>query len=197
VSGGIASPPSSIWKYETSDSGAWLCLFTIATWLDFGLTQHRVVRLKSTIARRSGQTESAVDKQIKRLSKAGKIKSTGIGWSLAFHNDWGVERPGASPTRAILAAPLQSGVKRGLIGLYSFTDFGHQAPAPAPVWPTAAEVAARTGQTRKAVHDQFRKLSALGLMERDPGGVEGSMLIHQPRGLTVVPGPALAAADLV
>lgn len=96
---------------------------------------------------------------------------------------------------AIAAAPtwvfglsIDSGAWRCLVGLWSYAPFNYKPDPrvadPRPrVWPSREDLAARTGQTVRAIKGQLSKLHKLGLIEWQPGKAR----MHGQWRLTVAP----------
>lgn len=166
---GIASPPREIWEYRTADSGRWLALFTMATFGRFATpTAAPCFARRSTIAERCGQSEDAVKSQIRKLREHGALESCGRGWAFKLApSQWsdGTRPPAAPPPTVLgLASARGAGIARLMIAAWSFADYG--AEDGAIVFPTAAELAARCGQSVRAVRDQLLTASRMGLVER-------------------------------
>ena len=164
---GIASPPRAVWQYETSDSGRWLALFSIATFGRFGASKVYAHPSRETVAKRSGQKLDTLKRQIGKLRAAGSLVRHGRGWMLEVEAvDWpDYLRPPAAPPEEILSAEISAGRKRALIGLWSFADY--DCDGPATVRPTIAEVATRTGQSARSVRDQIAWLCKHGYASRN------------------------------
>lgn len=182
MSGGIASPPRGVWQYQTSDSGRWLALFTLATFGRYGCQTMSAPRFETrgTIAERCGQAVGTVKSQVRKLVADGALTRVGRALAIEVESEpWpDGERPPASPPPDLLALDVPSRVKRLIVGAWSFADYDHDGPE-AIVHPTIAQLAERTGQTERAVRDQIALGADLGIVERVPGGLRVSMVIAE------------------
>ena len=177
---GIASPPRAVWEHRTPDSGAWLCLFGLATYGKFASPDRglHVYPKRATLAVRLGLLDedgspkvATIKEQIARLKASNVLEKMPRGWRVQLQwRDWpGDVRPAAAPPAWLLAAPIPAHVKRCTIGLWSFAEYVTDGDA--VVYPTLGSLADRTGQRHRTVRSQVREVIAMGLAERVEDGL--------------------------
>jgi DNA-binding transcriptional MocR family regulator len=100
----VAAPPAWVLALDL-DSGSWRCLVGLWSYADFGTTgDAHVWPRREQLAERTGQSENALKKQLRKLAELGYIEAQARGWRLV----WRAERGPQGPAR-ILQAPKHAG----------------------------------------------------------------------------------------
>ena len=89
----VAAPPAWVLALDL-DSGSWRCLVGLWSYADFGATgDAHVWPRREQLAERTGQSENALKKQLRKLAELGYVEAEARGWRLVWRPARGPQGP--------------------------------------------------------------------------------------------------------